>query len=101
MITLQKYLTLNPTETEQERNLAEFAGKIESRLLDAEKLLRQVLPDYADEAENLNGCKIFGEITEKDVVMIRDFLSNVNVNSGLKALEVPRLFEPSEDFILK
>ena len=25
----------------------------------------------------------------------------VNVDSGLKALEVPRLFEPSEDFILK
>lgn len=76
MTTLKKYLELNPTKTEEERHLAEFAGKIESRLLDAEKLLRQVLPDYADEAEHLNGCKIFGEITEMDVVMIRDFLAN-------------------------
>ena len=29
MITLKKYLELNPTETEEERHLAEFAGKIE------------------------------------------------------------------------
>jgi hypothetical protein len=76
MITLKKYLELNPTETEEERHLAEFAAKIEAQLAEAEKLLIQVLPDYADEAEHLNGCKIFGEITEKDVVMIRDFLAN-------------------------
>jgi hypothetical protein len=30
-----------------------------------------------------------------------NFLANVDVDSGLKALDVTRLVEPSEDFILK
>ena len=76
MITLKKYLELNPTETEEERHLAEFAAKIEARLIEAEKLLHQVKPDYADEVENPNGWKVCSEMTEKDVVMIRDFLAN-------------------------
>lgn len=76
MITIKEYIRLNPTETEEERNLADFARKIQTRLIEAEKLLRQVLPDYADEAENPNGWKVCAEMTEKDVVMIRDFLAN-------------------------
>jgi hypothetical protein len=52
---------------------------------DAERLLRQVLPDYADEVEIPNGGKVCAEMTEKDVVMIRDFLSNVKVMASLPA----------------
>jgi hypothetical protein len=40
MITLKKYLELNPTETEEERHLAEFAAKIEARLAETDKHLR-------------------------------------------------------------
>ena len=76
MITLKKYLQLNPTETEDERHLAEFAGKIEMRLVEAEKLLRQVLPDWADEVTESERHKPVGEIIGNDVLMIRDFLAN-------------------------
>lgn len=38
MITLKKYLELNPTETEEERHLAEFAGKIEKDKLELRRL---------------------------------------------------------------
>jgi len=74
MTTLKKYLQLNPTETEEERHLAEFAGKIEERLSVAENLLRQVLPEWDDEVKpsGMACC----EITQRDVVMIRDFLAN-------------------------
>lgn len=75
MITLKKYLELNPTETEEERHLAEFAGKIESRLTEAESLLRQVLPEWADEVKPSGFACC--EISQRDVVMIRDFLANV------------------------
>ena len=74
MTTLKEYLKFNPTETEEERHIAEFAAKIEVRLAEAEKLLRQVLPEWADEVKpsGMACC----EISQRDVVMIRDFLAN-------------------------
>ena len=48
MITLKKYLELNPTETEEERHLAEFAAKIEARLAETDKHLRDLMEEYAD-----------------------------------------------------
>lgn len=73
MITLKRYLELNPPETEEERHLAEFAGKIEERLVEAERLLRQVLPDWADEVKPSG--RACCEMDCRDVVMIRDFLN--------------------------
>ena len=48
---------------------------------DAERLLRQVLPDWADETTEDERHKPVGEITGNDVIMIRDFLSNVHVQT--------------------
>ena len=55
----------------------EFTKIIHEEMSQMEALLRQVLPDWADEVEYPNGCKICAEITEKDVVMIRDFLKTI------------------------
>ena len=47
---------------------------------DAERLLRQVLPDWADEVETSDG-RACCEISNRDVVMIQDFLSNKDAPS--------------------
>jgi len=41
-----------------------------------EKLLQQVLPDYADEVVEEDRHKVVAEITGNDVIMIRDFLKS-------------------------
>jgi hypothetical protein len=76
MRTLKEYLKYNPIETEEERNLSEFAAKIETRLLSAEKIMRDLLPEWHDEVTDSDGCKICCEMTNRDVMMIRDFLLN-------------------------
>lgn len=43
---------------------------------DAERLLRQVLPEWANEVQGNDAHRVVAEITGKDVIMIRDFLSN-------------------------
>lgn len=53
-----------------------FTDILHAKMSEMERLLRQVLPDYADEVEYANGGKVCAEMTEKDVVMIRDFLAN-------------------------
>ena len=47
---------------------------------DAERLLRQVLPDWADEITEEERHKPAGEITGNDVIMIRDFLANAELS---------------------
>ncbi len=54
----------------------QFADILHGKMSEMESLLRQVLPDYADEIGHPNGGKVCAEMTEKDVVMIRDFLAN-------------------------
>jgi hypothetical protein len=53
-----------------------FADILEAEMGKMEKLLRQVLPDYADEVEESERHKVVAEITGKDVIDIRDFLNS-------------------------
>ena len=48
-----------------------FTDILHAKMSEMERILRQVLPDDA------NGEQVCAKITEKDVVMIRDFLANV------------------------
>lgn len=71
------------------------------KLRQAERLLRQVLPDWADEVETANG-QACCEITNRDVVMIRDFLANVKEQTGEALSDSPcSLFVSSVDGDLK
>jgi hypothetical protein len=75
MITLKKYLELNPTETEEERHLAEFAAKIEARLAEADKHLR-VCMGWIIRASELEVSSGMQEAQLADLKAAESFLAN-------------------------
>lgn len=79
MITLKKYLELNPTETEEERHLAEFAAKIESRLVEADKHLRKCM-GWTLRASELEVSSGMQEAQLEDLGAAESFLANSQIN---------------------
>ena len=77
MITLKKYLELNPTETEEERHLAEFAAKIEARLAETDKHLR-VCMGWTIRASELEVSSGMQEAQLADLKGAESFLANTD-----------------------
>jgi hypothetical protein len=75
MITLKKYLELNPTETEEERHLAEFAANIEARLVEADKHLRKCM-GWTLRASELEVSSGMQQAQLEDLGAAESFLAN-------------------------
>ena len=84
MITLKKYLERNPTETEEERHLAEFAGNIEKDNLELRRLGGKVA-HYVKAARSGDSPLIQAALVESIDEAIKawdDYLSNVDADAS-------------------
>lgn len=67
-----------PDDYDNEDVIAHEISQTEAVYLEAMALLRQILPEWADEVHESNGCACC-EISNRDVIMIRDFLKNTQL----------------------
>jgi hypothetical protein len=78
MTTTDKIFTyaLNQSMPEHGEGWELFADILHTKMSEMERLLRQVMPEWADEVTEDQRHKPVGEIIGKDVLEIRDFLAN-------------------------
>ena len=60
------------------------ARQLERELNEAKYLLRLILPDWADKVDQPYKNKVCAEITQYDVVIIRDFLNKTKLTTETK-----------------